>query len=181
MEGTEKGTTIKCSFDKTLNMPQKCVSCNEPISDGLFEVAAYTTFRTSKATFKFPVCDACFHANQRYVDIVVILIISSIALLLSIFTIFNQPDYLDIPRTWYLIGGGVWLTILVGWMVVTVMRARTQNSPELVARRSNLKVSVKALKLVPPKRSQNGEITFNFKNAVFAKEFKKLNRGKVVR
>jgi hypothetical protein len=112
---------------------------------------------------------------------VIILVVSSIAFLFSIFTIFNQPDYLDIPRNWYLIGGVVWLAILVSWMVVSVIRARIQNSPELVARRSHLRASVKALKLVPPRGSQNGEVTFNFKNAEFAKMFKKLNKAQVVR
>jgi hypothetical protein len=178
---TKGGMTVKCSFEKRLNMPPKCVSCSEPTSNGVFEVAAFTTFHASKATFKFPVCDDCLRAKQQHVDLVWILIISSIAFLLSIFTLSSQPDYLHIPHALYLIGGFVWLAILAAWMVGSVLWARKRNTPELMARRANLRAAVKALKLVPPQGTLSGEITFRFTNLVFAREFKKLNKGKALR
>jgi hypothetical protein len=178
---TKGGMTIKCSFEKILNMPPRCVSCSKSIGDGVFEVAAFTTLHASKATFKFPVCDDCLRAKQQHVDLVWILIISSVAFLLSIFTLFGQPGYLHIPHALYLIGGFLWLAILATWMVGSVLWARKRNTPELMARRANLRAAVKPSKLVPPRGPLSGEITFRFTNLAFAREFKKLNKGNMLR
>jgi len=168
---------IKCKISANLRSPQKCVACNESAEDKRFTVVAHNKLWTSKAIFKFPVCNKCYEAKQKYINIVAILSIGTIAIFLTLFTIFSKPDYLNISGTLLLLGGIVWLLILIGYMIWSWITAKRQKKSDVFIRRNNLLKSVIPVMFIPPTRKKHGEITFRFTNKSFAHDFKMLNDG----
>ncbi len=179
-DSVEKTAIIRCHFENGLHTPQKCVSCNAPITDNKIDVVAFSPLHTSKVIFKFPVCEKCRFAYDQYINIKPIIIWGSIALLFSIFTIFYRPGYLNLPENWFLIGGITWLAILTGFITWSVIRAKKQNLPEIIQSKKDLDNSIKPIRLITPRKYRAGEVVFRFRNLAFAQEFKKLNKDQVI-
>lgn len=179
MENKKEATIIRCDFDGGLHMPKICVSCGAPVEEKRYEFIASNTLGTSKVKINFPVCEDCYQADQNFVNAAPVTIIGIIAFLFSIFSIFNKPE--KYPSTLFLIGGIVWLGIIVADVTWTNIRAHRQNTEDVLSRRKQLKKALKVKKYIPFHRNAIGQITLAFTNSQFAKTFRKLNKGEIIK
>lgn len=178
MTQQKKQTVVRCGFDGGLHMPKTCIACDTAVTDKNIEYTGKNKLGTSKIIIKFPVCDECFQADRQYVDVKPITIVGIIILLLSIFSISHRPE--NYPPTLFLIGGIIWMGIVVGYVAWTNIRGKKQNSVEIINRRNKLKNAVDLKKMTLPRRNTVGEITLAFTSSVFANDFKKLNKGEII-
>jgi hypothetical protein len=174
------GMTVQCEFDKVLAQPDICLACENPASENRIDYSIYNKFYTQKVIVKFPVCQACYDAKKQYVNLVPIFIVGAIVMALSIYSIFNQPNYINFSRTLFIVLGVIWLAILSGYLIYMYLYAKRNNTPDVVSRIKRLQTAVRAKKLVSPKRKRRGVVTLYFTNKKFARAFKKLNNGKYV-
>ncbi len=178
MENKKEITIVRCDFDGGLHMPKTCVACGVPVEEKRYEFIVSNTLGTSKVKVNFPICEDCYQADQNYLNVVPVTIIGSIAFLFSIFSLFNRPE--KYPSGLYLVGGIIWLGMIVVYVTWMNIRAHRQNSEEVLSRRKQLKKALKVKKFVPFHRHTVGQITLAFANAQFAKAFKKLNKGEIL-
>lgn len=179
MAKKKENTVVCCDFDGGLRMPKVCVSCGSDADEKRHEFIASNFLKTSKVKINFPVCDICYEADQKYVNAIPVTIIGSIAFIFSVFSLFNRPE--KIPSGIFLAGGIIWLTVIAGYVIWTNIRAHQQNSQETILRRANLKKAITVSKFALPHRSAMGQIIFVFRNARFAKAFKNLNKGQILK
>lgn len=179
MENNDERTIVRCDFDGGLHMPKICISCGATAEEKRHEFIVSNTLGTSKVKINFPVCDACYEADQNYVNAAPITIIGTIAFLFSIFSLFNKPE--KYPSGLFLVGGIIWLGMIVAYVIWTNIRAHRQNSEEVISRRKELKKTLKVKKFIPFHRYAVGQITLAFSNVQFAKVFKKLNKGTFIK
>jgi len=168
-------TIIQCEYDGGFTMPQICLSCGEPAHDKKWQVTATNFLKNQKVTFKFPVCDQCAEANGKYIDAVPVNIACLVILIFSVFSMFNATT--KIPKTLYLIGGVIWMTLVIAYTIWTNIKAKRNNQAETITRYKNLKSAIFFKKISLPKRKINGEAIIAFVNKKFAKKFSSLNHG----
>lgn len=179
MENKKYNTIVRCDFDGGLQMPKICVSCGAVAGEKRHEFIASNNLGTSKTWIKFPVCDACYEADRNYVHAAPVTIVGTIAFILSVFSLFNKPE--KYPSGLFLIGGIIWLSVIVAYVIWTNIHAHRLNSQEVISRHNELKNALKVKRFIPFHRHIVGQITLAFRNAQFAKAFKKLNKGTFIK
>ncbi|HAF62573.1 MAG TPA: hypothetical protein DCK95_09655 [Anaerolineaceae bacterium] len=172
-------TVVRCDFDGGLHMPKTCLACDAAVEDKKIEFSGKNKLGTSKIIINFPVCEACYQADQQFVNAKPITIVGVVAILLSIFSVFNRPE--NYPPVLFLVGGIIWIGIIVAYLYWINLRARRQNSEEVLARRAKLKNAVNLKKMIIPRHNTIGQITLAFTSSLFAKSFRKLNNGEILK
>lgn len=175
-----EGVRVEVPFDGRLTYPKRCVACDQMATDKTIPFTLYNTFYTRKIILNFPICEDCYQAKKNYINLIPVVIFGPIITLLSIYTLLNQPEYLPFSPTVHLIAGFVWLAILFGYITYLIMKAKRENTEEVVVRRKNLLNAVKGIKYKYFKRQNKKELIMEFTNESFAKDFRRLNRGKFV-
>ena len=174
----KKDVGVEVEYSGGLTYPALCVSCNEKVTDKKIPFTMYNAFYTRKLILNFPVCEECYQAKKDYINVRPVIIVGAIIFVLSLFTLFNQPDYLPFSSAVHLIAGLVWLAILVGYVLYMILKAKRTNTGEVKTRRDNLMNAVKGVKFQYVRKTHKKILDLTFTNEAFAKEFMKLNKGK---
>jgi hypothetical protein len=172
---------VEVEYSGGLRYPGLCVSCNQKALNRTIPFTMYNKFYTRKIILNFPVCEDCYQAKGSYVNVVPVILIGSMVFILSIFTIINQPDYIPFSPTIHLIAGLVWLAIIVGYVLLMIKKASEKNSDEVKNRYQKLIKTVKGIEFHYSPKTKKKKIVLGFSNETFAKEFKRINRGKIIK
>ncbi len=172
------GKKVQCAFDGKFSMPGRCVACGEPAHEKKWQISTSNILRNHKYIFKFPICDACADAQERYVRVKPLNIIGAIVLAFTAVS-FLYPSASLSPVLYYL-GGVVWLGIVIGYLVWMNHKARRENSEEVVQRNTLLQQAVRFGRIEMPRKMSNGQAAVWFANERFARDFARLNKGQML-
>jgi hypothetical protein len=172
------GKKVQCAFDGKFSMPGRCVACGEPAHEKKWQITTTNILRNHKYIFKFPICDACADAQERYVNVKPLNIIGAIVLAFTVVS-FLYPST-SLSAVLYYLGGVVWLGIVIGYLVAMNRKARRGNSVEVLRRNSLLKEAVRFEKIEMSRGKNMGQAVVWFANERFARDFARLNKGQVL-
>jgi hypothetical protein len=172
------GKKVQCAFDGKFSMPVRCVACGEPAHEKKWQITTTNFLRNHKYIFRFPICDACADAQEKYVHVKPLNIIGAIVLAFTLVS-FLYPSTSLSPLLYYL-GGVLWLGIVIGYLVWMNLKARRGNSAEVVQRTALLKQAVRFGKIEMPHKKNAGQALVWFTNERFARDFARLNKGQML-
>lgn len=172
---------VEVEYSGKLRYPDLCVSCNQKVVDKTIPFTMFNTLYTRKIILNFPVCEDCYQAKKEYVNLLPIIIIGSVIFALSIFTIVNQPDYIPFSPAVHIGAGLVWLAIIVGYVLLMVRKAKKKNTGEVKKRYESLLKAVRGIKFQYSRKTHKKILVLGFKNESFAKEFKRMNQGNLMK
>lgn len=172
----KKGVLLRCPYDGGFVQPKICFSCGNPAGEKRWQVTSTNRLKNRKFTIHFPICDTCADAKNQYINIVPINIIAFFVVLLSIFSILNPST--SIPVVLFYAGGAIWIAGVLAYVFWMNRKAKMQNSEEVKTRVDDLQHAVVFEKIVLPRKQASGEVLVRFHNPKFAREFKKLNKGR---
>ena len=178
MKSDQPSTKVQCPFDGKLEMPGRCIACGQPTQGKKWQITTTNFLRNHKYIFKFPICDACAEAQEKYVNIKPINIISVIIVLSTIVS-FLHPS-VELSPVLYNLGGAIWLGIVIGFTLWMNNKARRENTAEVTERNSILKNAVRFERVEMPRRKKKGRAVICFANGQFARDFTRLNKGQVL-
>ncbi len=178
MKNEESRSIVVCDFDGGLHMPNTCVVCGSQTENIRYEKSATNKFHTRKVIVSFPICEDCFQADKDYVNQTPVLLIGSVAFLLSVFSLFTRPE--KYPPLLFIIGGITWLLMIISYLLYTIIKAKKMNTSDVIRRHNEVIHSVKIKRYYPQQKNSTGTLVIDFGNNDFAKQFRKRNHGKIL-
>lgn len=171
---TENFLKVNCSFSNHLNMPPLCTVCGSEATEK-YKVIGHTKSRMGRVVINFPICSKCLSVKNEYINAPLISAIGIVALIFSIYTIFNQPAYLKIPAGLHTILGAIWIFILLGFLIWILFLYRQYSQSGKLAQKKQIDSAVTIENLILPTKRSSGTVTFLFLNHKFGRLFKKIN------